>query len=106
MRLNTLKKLITNRGLTRAEILHYIETLENTTFSGHWHLTDIIDRGEENGYTIPHHDAVEIAKAIESNFNASIGINWDVIDYHIENYFLEIEEWKFTTKLLENYYLK
>jgi hypothetical protein len=56
------------------------------TFGGHWGLADIIHQGKEDGVLLTEGQAREIAEQIEKNHDASIGINWENISYHISDY--------------------
>jgi hypothetical protein len=55
-------------------------------FGGGWQLDDIIGIGEGMKYTITEEMAREIAEGIVRLFDASVGINWDVIDSHVLSY--------------------
>ena len=45
-----------------------------------WSHMDILDRAEERGIKISEERAKEIIREVNSRQDASIGINWDVID--------------------------
>lgn len=51
-----------------------------------WSTEDVLFRAEEMGYDISEEDADIILDDVERYHDASIGINWDVISYHIENH--------------------
>jgi hypothetical protein len=48
-----------------------------------WGIEDIIDRAKERGIKIGKKKAREILADIEKHHDATIGINWDVIDIYI-----------------------
>lgn len=52
-----------------------------------WTDEDIIGQGENNGYEISKEQAVEIMDDMGRTFDACNGINWDSIDFAIEEYF-------------------
>lgn len=49
-------------------------------------LADIIGRGKDRGIDISEGDAKVIADKIDSYHDANIGINWENIDYHTDDY--------------------
>ena len=51
-----------------------------------WHTTDIIDRAKERGIDLSIQDAKQILKNLDRNHDATIGINWGVIDFVTDNY--------------------
>jgi hypothetical protein len=51
-----------------------------------WSTEDVLFKAEEMGYQISEEDADVILDDVEHYHDASIGINWDVISYHIENH--------------------
>ena len=53
-------------------------------FSGGWCLEDIKHQAKENGYNLTDQELNDVADLCESEHDASIGINWDVIDYHVD----------------------
>lgn len=52
-----------------------------------WHMDDIIDRAKEMGKTVNKKQAREIAAIMSRRHDANEGINWTVIDCHIDMYF-------------------
>lgn len=52
-----------------------------------WSIDDIKERDDQGLLT--DNDCKIILQCIKHNHDASIGINWDVIDVHIENYLSE-----------------
>lgn len=49
-----------------------------------WLGGDVIDRAGDRGLTLSDAEASQIVKAMERNHDACIGINWDVIDFHLD----------------------
>ena len=49
-----------------------------------WHIDDVISRARERGINIVDQQAIEILQNIKRSFDASIGINRDVIDAHLD----------------------
>ena len=56
-----------------------------------WHVDDVKMRAEERGIDLSEQQALEILQQIDKGKDASVGINWDVIDASIDLYFAEIE---------------
>lgn len=50
-----------------------------------WQKDDVIARADDRGLTISDADASRIVEALEGNHDACIGINWDVIDFHLDD---------------------
>jgi hypothetical protein len=51
-----------------------------------WSTEDVLFKAEEMGYEITEESADDILGNIERHHDASIGINWDVIEYHIDSH--------------------
>ena len=51
-----------------------------------WSYKDVLIKAEEMSTTLTKEQAMEILSNVEHKHNASLGINWDVIQAHIENY--------------------
>ncbi len=50
-----------------------------------WHVDDVHSRVDELGYEkITDEEAMTILEGIAQTHDATIGVNWDVIDIHIE----------------------
>ena len=49
-----------------------------------WSTIDIIDRAKERDIKITEEQALEILNNIKRGHDCNIGINWDVIDCHID----------------------
>ena len=52
-----------------------------------WSKEDIRITIAELGHTYTEDDVDEICGSIESNFDATVGTNWEVIQYHIQEHF-------------------
>lgn len=52
-----------------------------------WSKEDVRITIAEMGYEYTEEDVDNIVDSIESDFDATIGTNWEVIQYHIENHF-------------------
>lgn len=48
---------------------------------------DVDDLAHDLGYHPTEDDINSIIKSINRTFDATLGINWDVIEYHITEYF-------------------
>lgn len=53
-------------------------------FGGQWCLEDIRHQAESRGIILTPKELNEVADLCEYEFDACIGINWDVIDYHTD----------------------
>lgn len=56
-----------------------------------WHIDDVIERAKERDIKVTEDEAREILQAVKKHHDASIGINWDVLDIHTENFCTELE---------------
>lgn len=50
-----------------------------------WNKDDIINTAFNLGVTLTDEQVDDVANAIEHRFDANIGVNWNVIEYHINN---------------------
>ena len=60
-----------------------------------WHIDDVKATAERMGITSGHvtdEDAREILEIVKHRHDASVGINWDVIEVHIDNYYIQRED--------------
>ena len=48
-----------------------------------WHVDDVIERAIELGIEIGIDDGRAVLASVKKTHDACIGINWDVIDYHL-----------------------
>ena len=51
-----------------------------------WHVDDVKMRAEERGIDLSEQQALEILQQIDKGKDASVGINWDVIDIVTDMY--------------------
>lgn len=66
------------------------------TITIEWHWTDIEERAKEfHEYNLTKEECCHILECIENSPDANIGINWSVIDWHIEDYheYITYHEW-------------
>lgn len=49
-----------------------------------WEVDDVMMRGKDRDIEIDKETAARILEAVNRNKDASVGINWDVIDYHTD----------------------
>lgn len=51
-----------------------------------WYTDDVVWRAEEMDIQLTQEEAYKILKIIEKNHDPEVGINWNVIDYYIDDY--------------------
>ena len=51
-----------------------------------WSTDDVLIRAEDMGVEINEKQGDEILQNVFDNHDANIGVNWEVIEFHIENY--------------------
>jgi hypothetical protein len=56
-----------------------------TSVAWGWDVDDVIERASERGINLEYDKAKEILRACRRNHDSTIGMNWDVIDCHIED---------------------
>lgn len=61
----------------------------NKTISITWSSDDVIYRADERGIHLTYDQANDILDILEKDHDATIGINWDVIDTVTDNYLNE-----------------
>jgi len=77
--------------------IHGREKVSNTSVSStlpevinlSWHVEDVLSRADEQDLCLTRRQATEILHGIAQLHDASIGVNWEVIDIHIDNFFSE-----------------
>jgi len=53
-----------------------------------WSTQDVIEYGKDSlGYDISEEQALEIFELLGRRFDASIGVNWDILEVIIEEFF-------------------
>lgn len=65
------------RILNRVDNDQYIQNIA-------WQVADIWAKAEDMGVELTDDDVNDVKTLIEENFDASIGVNWDTIEYGIE----------------------
>jgi len=92
--MKTLKDLLEDPNTTKEDFINLINQLPSniqdfdtdTTIGAFWGIDDVIFRAEEIGFTLDYIQAKEVLGNTKRNHDASIGINWDVLDCHIEDF--------------------
>ena len=56
------------------------------TISIKWSTEDVLAQADNLDLELTEEQADEILESLEDNHDATIGINWDVISYYIEDY--------------------
>jgi len=56
------------------------------TISITWNITDVIEKAKELGFNLTNKQASEILQIIKNKHDCNEGINWIVIQTHIEMY--------------------
>lgn len=51
-----------------------------------WSIDDVLARAKDDEVEISNDQAREILGSLQKNHDATVGINWDVISCHIDNY--------------------
>jgi hypothetical protein len=54
-----------------------------------WDVSDILCQAEEQGDKLTEKEAKEVMENISYGFDACIGVNWDVISMHIDDFVTE-----------------
>lgn len=54
-----------------------------------WVVDDVLNQANESGQVITESEATEILKIVDRMHDASIGINWDNIDCHIDMFVMD-----------------
>ena len=57
-----------------------------------WHIDDVIEQAEGNGEQLTIDEARDVLAMVNRKHDCNIGINWDVIDYWIDQIVKEREE--------------
>jgi len=55
-----------------------------TQISVVWCTDDVIQTAKEKGIELTEEQISDVLSLMQSEHDATIGINWDVIDYHID----------------------
>ena len=57
-----------------------------------WHISDIFNQAKERNIRISLEDARNMLQEIKDNHDATIGINWNVIDTYLDEYVRKISD--------------
>lgn len=57
-----------------------------------WHIDDVIEQAETHGEQLTEQEARDVLAMVNRKHDCNIGINWDVIDYWIDEIVSEREE--------------
>lgn len=63
-----------------------VQKIERTQLSHIWNVEDVLFKAEDLDITLTEDQAIEILRNIEDDIDCSVGVNWDVIEYHINWY--------------------
>jgi hypothetical protein len=72
----------------------------NVIIRDDWHMEDI--RSMLDGREITDDECIDVMKIIADKFDASIGINWDVIEYLLNRYLDDRDELLTTEENIES----
>jgi len=84
---NVVEALVEEGELDRSRKLEVTEKLSkvfDNKMITLWSTEDVIDRASERGIEMSEEAAKEIIAAMDRRHDATRGINWDVIDCHID----------------------
>lgn len=92
-RIKTLGQILTDPNVTLEEVKEFITLLPsnirdyriNEERAVVWAVEDIQMEAQEMGITISPEDAEEVLDSITFDHDANVGVNWDVIRFHLEN---------------------
>jgi len=65
---------------------------DNCWLAEWWHIDDVIDQAESHGEQLTEQEAKDVLGMVSQKHDCNIGINWDVIDYWIDQIIDEREE--------------
>ena len=72
--------------LEQGNIVRALQLVKDPTYYWDmWNDADILMRAKDMGYNLTDKQVQEIMYNMKENFDANEGINWIVIDFHIEN---------------------
>lgn len=71
-----------------------------------WSVVDVIDKAKSMEVTLTQYEAEKILYNVEKYHDASIGINWDVIGCHIDDFIQQRSEEVYKSKEWYNYLAK
>jgi hypothetical protein len=65
---------------------HTLKLVPPDIISDVWGLDDVLERAKERDINLSKQQAREILHRVDHHKDASIGINWDVLDVHTDGY--------------------
>jgi hypothetical protein len=66
-----------------------LNLVDENSIAGAWVIQDVYHKAEELGYNLTEEQAAFIFGNIQNYFDATIGINWDTIEYYINEHIKE-----------------
>jgi len=81
LKLKNIEALLFNAGISNQDLKNFTN---GTQVFIKWHIDDILERAKELKVKMTRKKAKEILLTMRSKHDATIGINWDVIDYWID----------------------
>ena len=72
------------KGLPMAQVK--ADSYGNLYIDNPWYIEDVAAAADDMGITITDEQAQDVLYAVANNFDANIGINWEVFYYHLEEY--------------------
>ena len=58
---------------------------DGTTIESPWSVEDVYGLAEDSGYPITEDDAKSVLSSVKKNFDANIGVNWEVLQYYLDD---------------------
>jgi hypothetical protein len=80
-----------NRSVAEAE-LAVKRAFDPNWVSEWWHIDDVAGQAESQGETLTEEECRDVLAMVMRKHDCNIGINWDVIDYWIDQIVSEREE--------------
>ena len=81
------------KGTTVAEIEGAVKRAFDPDWMAEWwHTDDVIYQAKDNGEELTEQEARDVLAMVNRKHDCNIGINWDVIDYWIDEIVKEREE--------------
>jgi hypothetical protein len=80
-----------NRSVAEAE-LAVKRAFDPDWVSEWWHIDDVASQAESQGETLTEEECRDVLAMVMRKHDCNIGINWDVIDYWIDEIVKEREE--------------
>ncbi len=63
-----------------------VDDNDGKTIAHVWSVVDVMDRAKERHINLSDQQCLEILARVDDGKDASIGINWDVLDSHTDDY--------------------